>query len=68
MRGNWPMSIDILLALMRADSKKQILHFFMSLIEDVGYTHDHFGIGDRNINTIDPENIEAVLNSQFKSE
>ena len=42
------------------------MRFFVSVLERVGPTHEQLLLGSRSINTIDPENIEAILSTQFK--
>ena len=51
---------------MKADNANQILGFFISVLENTGYTHAQFLFGVRSINTVDPENIEVLLSTQFK--
>ena len=42
------------------------MRFFASILERIGPTHAQLLLGTRAINTIDPENIEAILSTQFK--
>lgn len=41
------------------------MQFFLSVIEESGYTFEQALLGARGIDTVDPENIEAVLSTQF---
>ncbi len=66
MTGKWPLSLDLLLEVNKADKARQILRFFVSVLERTGPTHEQLLLGSRSINTIDPENIEAILSTQFK--
>ena len=66
MRGKWPLSLDLLVEVSKADRANQILRFFVSVLEHAGSTHAQLLLGARAINTIDPENIEAILSTQFK--
>lgn len=50
----------------KADNAKRILGFFVSILEDTGYTHAQLLFGLRSINTVDPENIEVILSAKFK--
>lgn len=66
LRGKWPLSLDLLVKCIKADNASQILGFFISVLEDTGYTHAQLLFGLRSINTVDPENIEVLLSTQFK--
>ena len=44
---------------------QQIMQFFLSVVEESGITFEQSVLGARGINTIDPENIEALLSKQF---
>lgn len=66
MSGKWPLSLDLLFEVNKADKTRQILRFFASVLERTGPTHAQLLLGTRAINTIDPENIEAILSTQFK--
>ena len=66
MKGKWPLSLDLLIEVGKADKAKQILRFFISVLERAGSTHAQLLLGSRAINTVDPENIEAILSTQFK--
>ena len=66
MKGRWPLSLDLLIEVSKADKAKQILRFFISVLERAGPTHAQLLLGSRAINTVDPENIEAILSTQFK--
>lgn len=67
LRGTWPLSLDLLVKCIKADNGTQILGFFISILEDTGYTHAQILFGLRSINTVDPENIEVLLSTEFKS-
>jgi len=41
------------------------MQFFLSVVEESGITFEQSVLGARGINTIDPENIEALLSKQF---
>ena len=66
LAGKWPLSLDLLLELNKADKARQILRFFISVLERTGTTHAQILLGTKSINTIDPENIEAILSTHFK--
>jgi cytochrome P450 len=44
---------------------QQIMQFFLSVVEESGMTFEQNLLGARGIDTIDPENIEALLSKQF---
>ena len=66
LRGKWPLSLDLLVKCVKADNANQILRFFISILEKTGYTHAQLLFGLRSINTVDPQNIEVILSTQFK--
>lgn len=68
LQGRWPLSLDLLVKCIKADNANQILGFFLSVLKDTGYTHAQLLFGLRSINTVDPQNIEVLLSTQFKGE
>ena len=66
LRGTWPLSLDLLVKCVKADNANQILRFFISVLENTGYTHAQLLFGLRSINTVEPQNIEVILSTQFK--
>ena len=66
LRGKWPLSLDLLITCIKADNANQILRFFITVLETTGFTHAQLLFGTRSINTVDPENIEVLLSTQFK--
>ena len=65
--GRWPLSLDLLMQLFEADRANQILRFMTGMLQKAGTTHAQVLLGSRAINTVDPENLEAILGTQFKS-
>jgi hypothetical protein len=45
--------------------KKQILQWFVEVVEHNHTTFEQTLLGNRGINTVDPRNIEAVLSTNF---
>ena len=43
----------------------QILQFFIEILEESGTTFEQNLLGSRAIGTIDPENVEAILSTNF---
>lgn len=64
--SSWPLGLDMLLKAFRYESKKHILQFFLEVMHDNGNTFEQNLLFARGIDTIEPENIEAVLSSQFE--
>ena len=64
----WPLALDLLLEASRADQSGGILNFFLAIVDRTGDTFEQILLGFRGIDTQDPENIEAVLSTQFNSE
>lgn len=60
------LSLDLLVKCIKADNAEKNLGFFISVFEDTGYTHAQLLFGLRSIDTVDPENIEVLLSTQFK--
>ncbi|KAF2716591.1 putative cytochrome P450 alkane hydroxylase [Polychaeton citri CBS 116435] len=65
LRSRWPLALDLITQAFKADRAHEILHFFLELIQQTGKTFEQVLLGARGIDTIDPLNIEAILNSQF---
>ncbi|KAK7525118.1 cytochrome P450 [Phyllosticta citriasiana] len=62
----WPLALDLIIEAFRAATSGRILALFDKLVSRTGTTFEQRLLGVSGIDTIDPENIEAVLNSQFK--
>ncbi|KAJ6078637.1 n-alkane-inducible cytochrome P450 [Penicillium canescens] len=63
--AKWPLGLDLLVRAFRYDKRKQILRLFTEVCTESGTTFEQNLLFARGVNTIDPENIEAVLSSQF---
>ena len=64
-KSNLPLGIDLLIKAFRYAKAQQIMQFFLSVVEESGYTFEQGLLGARGIDTVDPKNIEAVLSTQF---
>ncbi|KAK8165332.1 cytochrome P450 [Phyllosticta citrichinensis] len=62
----WPLGLDLIFEAFRAAASGRILALFDRLVSRTGTTFEQRLLGVSGIDSIDPENIEAVLNSQFK--
>lgn len=61
----WPLGIDIIVEAFNADKQGHILDFFLKIVSRTGNTFEQRILGARGIDTQDPENIEAILSTQF---
>lgn len=66
LHGKWPFSLDLLMQSVQADNRHEILRFFIAILERTGSTHVQYLLGARAVNTVDPENVEALLSTHFK--
>ncbi|KAF2197371.1 cytochrome P450 [Delitschia confertaspora ATCC 74209] len=64
-KSSWPFGLDLLLKAFRYAREERILAFFLTVVEESGTTFEQSLLGARGIDTIDPENIEAVLSKNF---
>lgn len=64
--AKWPLGLDFLIKVIRYGKAQQILKFFLDVIDESGTTFEQSLLGARGIDTVDPENIEAVLSTQFE--
>ena len=67
LQTRWPLALDVILEVVRADKAGYILDYFMSIFERTGNTFEQQVLGGRSFTTHDPKNIEAVLSTQFNS-
>lgn len=56
----------MLLKAFHYERKKNILQFFLEVMAENGNTFEQNLLFARNIDTIEPENIEAILSTQFE--
>ncbi|KAI9148371.1 Cytochrome P477 monooxygenase [Paramyrothecium foliicola] len=64
--AKWPLGLDMLAKAFRYARQKQILKFFVEALAESGTTFEQNLLGSRAIGTIDPQNIEAVLSTNFQ--
>lgn len=64
-KARWPLGLDMLVNASRYASQKQILRFFLDVVDESGVTFEQNLLGARSVDTIDPRNIEAVLSTDF---
>ena len=65
LRYRWPFALDLFVEVFQADRAGNVLSLFVSVVERTGNTFEQLLLGTRGIGTRDPENIEAVLSTQF---
>ena len=65
LKYRWPFGVDLLVEAFKADRLDQILTFFVSIVARTGTTFEQVILGARGIDTVDPENVEAILHTQF---
>ncbi|MCJ1479378.1 hypothetical protein MMC13_008063 [Lambiella insularis] len=65
LRNAWPLGIDRLLQIWQADSDQRLMDLFTFHFSDVGSTLEQKFLGTRALGTASPENLEAMLSTQF---
>lgn len=63
--AKWPFGLDLLAKAFKYARRMQILQFFIEVLEESGTTFEQNLLGSRAIGTVDPENIEAILSTNF---
>lgn len=64
--STWPLGLDMLVKALKYARTMQILQFFLEVVDDNGTTFVQELLGATGIDTVDPENIEAVLSTNFE--
>jgi len=65
LQYNWPFGIDQSVEIFGADRAGTIPSHFLSHFESTVSTFEHIILGGRSIGTVDLENTEAILSTQF---
>ncbi|KAI0399301.1 cytochrome P450 [Xylaria palmicola] len=63
--ARWPLGLDLFLRALVVAKEGHILKLFLTIIDECGCTFVQHLFGIPGIDTIDPENIEAVLSTNF---
>ncbi|KAF2430664.1 cytochrome P450 [Tothia fuscella] len=63
--ARWPFGLGLLVKVSHYAKKQQLLHFFVTALEQCPRTWEQNVLGATSIGTIEPENVEAVLSKQF---
>ncbi|RAK90360.1 n-alkane-inducible cytochrome P450 [Aspergillus costaricaensis CBS 115574] len=61
----WPLGLDLLVQAFRHDRRQQILQFFLDIVAESGTTFEQNLLFSRGVDTSDPQNIQALLSTQF---
>lgn len=59
------MGLDLLVKVFRYAQEGRVLRFFVDVVADSGTTFEQNLFGVRGIDTIDPENIQSILSTNF---
>ncbi|KAF2477703.1 cytochrome P450 [Lindgomyces ingoldianus] len=63
--AKWPWGVDILFNALRYVREERVLAFMLTVVDESGTTFEQNLLGARGIDTVDPENIEAILSKDF---
>ena len=61
------MGLDLLVKVFRCAQEERVLRLFIQVVGDSGTTFEQSLLGVKGIDTIDPENLEAILSTDFAS-
>ncbi|CAJ2507307.1 Uu.00g084930.m01.CDS01 [Anthostomella pinea] len=61
----WPLGLDVLFGALAASKEGRILKYFNGIVNECGSTFMQHLLGVPGIDTLDPENIEALLSTNF---
>ena len=65
LKSKWPLALDVIKQGLRAGRQKRLLALFTEYFEDLGPTAELTILGGTGYATKDPENVEAILSTQF---
>lgn len=66
LQYKWPLALDVMKRGFHAGRQKKLLGLFTDYFKELGPTAQLTILGGTGYATKDPENIEAILSSQFK--
>lgn len=55
----------MLIEAFRITAEKQTLQWFVQIFERTGSTFEQYVLGVKSINTVEPDNLESILSTQF---
>jgi hypothetical protein len=62
------LALDLVVDVFRIIEERQVLQWFVELFERTGPTFEQNILGSKGIDTIEPENLECVLSTNFSGE
>ena len=65
LQYKWPLALDLIVAAFRSIREKQALHWFVGIFERTGPTFEQKILGNKDIDTVEPANIESLLSTKF---
>jgi hypothetical protein len=65
LRYKWPLALDVVKRGFKAGRQKKLLALFTEYFKELGPTAELTILGGTGYATKDPENIEAILSTQF---
>ncbi|KAL8650886.1 MAG: hypothetical protein Q9226_004956 [Calogaya cf. arnoldii] len=68
LQYKWPLALDLVIEAFRITAEKQTLQWFVKIFEKTGTTFEQHALGVRSINTVEPDNIESILSTQFSAD
>jgi len=65
LQYKWPLALDVVFHAFRVIGEKQVLQWFGEVFEQTGPTFEQNILGNKGIDTVEPENIESILSTKF---
>ncbi|KAL9636695.1 MAG: hypothetical protein Q9204_002163, partial [Flavoplaca sp. TL-2023a] len=63
----WPFALDLVMDAFRIIAEKQALQWFAQIFDKTGPTFEQNVLGIKGVDTIEPENLEAILSTKFSA-
>ncbi|KAL8952825.1 MAG: hypothetical protein Q9222_001260 [Ikaeria aurantiellina] len=65
LQYKWPFALDLVIEAFRVIAEKKALQWFVEIFERTGPTFEQNVLGVKGIDTVEPDNLESILSSQF---
>ena len=65
LQYKWPLALDLVVDAFRNIGEKQAMQWFIEIFNETGPTFEQNVLGFKGIDTVEPDNIECVLSSDF---
>ncbi|KAI4257252.1 MAG: hypothetical protein L6R42_005785 [Xanthoria sp. 1 TBL-2021] len=65
LQYKWPFALDLVIDAFRIIAEKQALQWFVQIFEKTGPTFEQNVLGVKGIDTVEPDNLESILSTQF---